>query len=238
MLVTFGGAFSNHIVATAFAARQAGLKSLGIIRGEQAPVLSQTLREAAGYGMELTFISRKDYEENRYAAINPGLQNYHIIPEGGASAAGVKGASEIMNLVKKDIYSHIACAIGTGTMFRGLLQASLPRQQVMGIPVLKGFENWPAGDEMAAEKATGRIYVPAHYHGGGYAKASPELFKFMNGLFEQAGIPTDFVYTGKLLYAVFDLIGKDYFARGSRVLVIHSGGLQGNQSLAPQTLDF
>jgi 1-aminocyclopropane-1-carboxylate deaminase len=242
-IITFGGAYSNHIVATACVAAKAGLKSTGIIRGEEPATLSHTLKDAMAYGMQLVFISREDYhQKNDPEYIRTLLQkhpNTCIIPEGGEGEKGILGAEEIMNLADQTAFTHLLCAVGTGTLLKGLANNSLPQQQVIGIPVLKGFDNW-LQEQAVTMKASviQRIHLNNDYHFGGYAKNNDALFAFMNQLYEQTNIPTDFVYTGKLLFAVFDLIKKNYFPKGSSLLVVHSGGLQGNRSLAKQILIF
>lgn len=243
-IVTFGGAWSNHIVATAFAARTAGLQATGIIRGERAGTSSDTLQAAAGYGMRLEFISREEYKRkeepeflNRLASAYP---NAYILPEGGGGQAGIKGSEEIGRLAGKAPYSHILCAIGTGTMFLGLARAAAPSQKIIGIPVLKGLHHFLADCQqwVIDPGQLARCRIVDGYHFGGYARKTEELLIFMRRLFACTGIPTDFVYTGKLFYAVLDMANKGVFPPGSELLVIHSGGLQGNRSLPPAILDF
>jgi 1-aminocyclopropane-1-carboxylate deaminase len=236
-LLTFGGAFSNHIIATAFAAKASGLECIGVIRGEQPSQLSHTLQEAAVVGMRFHFVSRKEYRQKEDPQFLQQLKELFgeifIIPEGGAGAAGVRGAVEIADLTEKHFYTHIIAASGTGTMLQGLLRASDAGQQVIGIPVLKN-ENMQVIDQ-----ESGRSALMMHgYHFGGYAKHSPLLLSFMNSWWQQTGIPSDFVYTGKLFYACSLLAENNFFPKGSRLLIIHSGGLQGNRSLAGGTLFF
>jgi len=227
-LLTFGGAYSNHIIAVACAAAGMGLKSRGIIRGERPGRLSHTLQEAMGYGMTFDFISRSAYKTKT----SDHFSGYYVIPEGGSSPLGIQGSAEILNLVDKASFTHILCAIGTATMFRGIAGSALPGQQaVIGIPVLKGEESIGSMQLPNSELRMG-------YHFGGYAKKTPVLLDFMNRFYDATGIPTDFVYTGKLLFATLDLVKKGYFPRGSQLLVIHSGGLQGNRSLPAGTLHF
>lgn len=218
-IVTFGGAWSNHIVAASFAAREAGLSSIGIIRGERPVSLSATLHDAEAYGMQLVFISRERYKQKEdpacLAAISAEYPNTVIIPEGGAGEPGIRGSMDILREIDSSPYSHILCAVGTGTTYKGLAAAAAPGQQVTGISVL----------------------APS-YHFGGYARHTPELLDFINYFYETTGIPTDFVYTGKLFYAVMDMVRKDLFPPNTRLLVIHSGGLQGNQGLPPGVLHF
>ena len=239
-VITFGGAYSNHIIATACAASKAGLASIAIIRGEKPANLSHTLLDAAQYGMQLRFISRKLYnQKNDPAFIQQLMQEYGnpcIIPEGGEGGLGIKGAAGILQLADAGEYTHIVCAVGTGTLLSGLLSSSSENQQVIGIAVLKGFDDWlPAAISEMQKK---RLKIITGYHFGGYAKKNNDLFSFMNRWYEATKIPSDFVYTGKLFFAVNDLIEKGFFSNNSRLLVIHSGGLQGNKSLPPKTLDF
>ena len=242
--ITFGGAWSNHIVAAAYAAQQTGLRAIGIIRGEKPAVMSDTLRSAADYGMQLEFISREVYKQKDDPVFLEQLQTRwpgsYIIPEGGAGGAGIKGSEDILQTVDRSSYSHILCAIGTGTMYLGLANAAAPRQILIGLPVLKGMNDLSAISQNGLPSPAQWPFcrIVSDYHFGGYARQTPELLDFMNRLFRTTGIPTDFVYTGKLFYGVLDMVRKDLFPRGSRLLLIHSGGLQGNQSLSPGTLVF
>jgi 1-aminocyclopropane-1-carboxylate deaminase len=243
-IITFGGAYSNHIVAAAYAAQSKSLKSIGIIRGEEPVLLSSTLQQANAFGMELIFISRENYKHKDDAAFLQSLQvkykDYLLIPEGGEGAQGAKGCSEIMQFAGEESYTHILCAAGTGTMFAGLLNAASPNQTIIGIPVLKGITDfWQQVEYMIKKKesiANSQFFYD--YHFGGYAKYKPALIEFMNNFYMETGVPTDFVYTGKLLFAVNDLMQQDYFSAGSRLLIIHSGGLQGNSGLPKGTLIF
>ena len=232
-VITFGGAWSNHIIATACACYQQNIKSVGIIRGEEPVQYSLTLQEALKYKMELKFISRQEYSQKSTAGflqkIKAEFPGYYIIDEGGRGAEGERGAAEILDLVNKNDYTHIVCAIGTATMFKGLMSALVPGQIAVGIPVIKGFTE-------LADTACSNIY--SEYHFGGYAKHNLELISFINNYYIQTGIPTDFVYTGKLAFAVNDLIKKEIFKKEDKLLLIHSGGLQGNLSLTKGTLIF
>lgn len=231
-ILTFGGAWSNHIAATACACYLQKISCVGIIRGERSPQLSATLALAMEHNMQLKFIARKHYKQKSkndfVEEIKKEFPGYYVIPEGGAGNEGEKGASEILQHVTLSKYTHIACAVGTGAMFNGISRSALPGQEVMGIVVLKGWDE----NEINARKL---FY---NYHFGGYAKTESILFDFMNYFFRLAGIPTDFVYTGKLAFAVFDLLKKDYFPPSSKILMIHSGGLQGNTSLQKGSLIF
>ena len=243
-ILTFGGAWSNHIVATACTASLHQLKSIGIIRGENTTALSNTLRQAEEFGMQLEFISRimyRDIHTNEYKKeLANRFPQYYIIPEGGSGAPGIKGASEIPGLVDNNEYTHIICAIGTGTTYCGIVNASLATQQIVGIPVLKGISNLYEQYECYINSPLKKPYCNFFYDYdfGGYAKYDDMLITFMNEFYRQTNIPTDFVYTGKLFFAVQDLAIKKFFPPGSKVLVIHSGGLQGNSSLDKGTLNF
>lgn len=242
-LLTFGGAYSNHIIATAFAAKENGFKAIGIIRGEATTPLSPTLQAARDYGMELNFMPRDIYkrknEEEVINTITDKWGDIYIIPEGGDGELGRKGAAEILLVADLQKYSHIICAVGTGTTFIGIVNASLPGQEVIGIPVLKGMQNLDKQYTAFIKDNSKKKYTLFYdYHLGGYAKKTQELLEFMNIIYKQTGIPTDFVYTGKLMYALDDLLRSDHFKPGSHILFIHSGGLQGNNSLAGGVLLF
>ena len=243
-IITFGGAYSNHIIATAFAAKEFHLKSIGIIRGEEPSQLSHTLILAKEYGMDLIFISRNEYSKKDDDDFINKLQLKYpdslIIPEGGAGIKGIAGSSEILKLTNSNVYTHILCAIGTATTFLGLANAANLNQQIIGICVLKGMNDLLQQKKnfLKDEKQVNNCYINYDYHFGGYAKMNDELFHFMNSFYHKTGVPTDFVYTAKLFYAVFDLIKKDFFPHASKLLIIHSGGLQGNDSLPKGKLNF
>lgn len=239
-ILTFGGAYSNHLAATAFACKEAGLQSIAVIRGEAAPQLSHTLFFCAAMGMQLEFVSRTEYgdKEKSYQYYQNKYLNYYLVPEGGDNEAGQKGCTEILSSIENTHqYSHIVCDIGTGTTFKGIVKSSSPQQTIIGIVVLKGAEamNKTLADELVPNKNFQLIH---DYHFGGYAKKTEELIHFMNQFYLQHQLPTDFIYTGKQFYAVNDLINKNFFPAGSNILCLHTGGLQGNLSLTPGTLIF
>jgi 1-aminocyclopropane-1-carboxylate deaminase len=241
-LVSFGGTYSNHLIALAEASRLFGFSSAAYIRGEEPDTLSHTLLEAREMGMELRFLSRRDYDEKKKSVFSTPFKNHEsrelLIPEGGAGWEGVKGASEILSLVPAMSYAYICCAVGTGTTLAGLINAAGPKQKVVGVSVLRetrGIE--PVQRSWLLHSALlENVYIIHEDHFGGYAKTSRILLDFMNRLFSESGIPTDFVYTGKLFYSIVRLASENFFKAGSRILVLHSGGLQGNRSLAPGLL--
>jgi 1-aminocyclopropane-1-carboxylate deaminase/D-cysteine desulfhydrase-like pyridoxal-dependent ACC family enzyme len=218
-IVTFGGAWSNHILAAACTAHYAGFSSTGIIRGEKPANPSPTLLGAEEYGMQLVYISREEYrkkEEPAYLAdLAARYPNAIIIPEGGAGQPGITGSMDILKQVDSSLYTHILCAVGTGTTCKGLMAAAGPGQEVIGVSVL----------------------APP-YHFGGYARHTPDLLNFMNSWYLATGIPSDIVYTGKLFYAAMDMVRKGEFPPNAKLLLIHSGGLQGNRSLPAGVLHF
>jgi 1-aminocyclopropane-1-carboxylate deaminase len=242
VLLTFGGAYSNHIVATAAAAQMQNLKSIGIIRGEEPAAWSHTLTAAKQFGMDLFFVQRSEYKQKQ---VPPKVfQRYHeaavyMIPEGGYGWKGAEGAAKILAVAETATYTHIVTAVGTGTTLAGLVQASLPHQKIIGIPVLKNaFSLQTEITNLLPEEKHGSFQLAEGYHFGGYAKHSAELIQFMNHIYQRHSLPTDFVYTAKALCAVFDLIRNNFFAESDRILFIHTGGLQGNASLPKGTLIF
>ena len=239
-IASFGGAYSNHIVATACAASALGLKSMGFIRGYGTEEDSPTLADARQYGMKLHFINREDYRNKAAIKAQYDAPEIYWIMEGGYGIPGALGAAEILNIADTSAYSHFVCAVGTGTMMAGLVKNIKPGQQVTGISVLKN--HYGLEEEirhLLTETENNKKFSLHHdYHFGGYAKQTAVLFDFMKELWQKERVPTDIIYTSKLLYASFDLLKQQYFPVGSRVLIIHSGGLQGNRSLPAGKLPF
>lgn len=236
-IVTFGGAYSNHLVACANACKKSGIKCTGIVRGEEPKILSHSLRSCLKDGMSLTFISRREYDQmdaqsivqNRF----PDLNNYLIIPEGGYGAQGVNGAMEIAGLYSSS-YSHVCLAVGTGTTLAGILQAD-KGSNVIGFNVTHDdIQKRLSSLNVNAKNCR----IISDFTFGGYAKKSVELFNFMNAFYRENNVPTDFVYTGKMMFGIFDLIKNNFFPSGCKILAIHTGGLQGNLSLPEGTLLF
>jgi 1-aminocyclopropane-1-carboxylate deaminase len=234
-IVTFGGAWSNHIIATAAAGKMNGFNTVGIIRGEAPDILSPTLAGAKEHGMDLVFVPRNEYSQKNIPAVYQ-QNEYYVINEGGYGTLGAAGASTIID-GHWEPWTHYCCAAGTGTMTAGLANAA-KNKQVIGISVLKNNHSLePMIQALLNSEATAPVLIHG-YHFDGYAKYQPALLQFMNDLFQHTQIPTDFVYTAKLFYAVRDLLRKNFFPSGSRILLIHSGGLQGNLSLRKGTLMF
>lgn len=238
-ILSFGGAYSNHIVATAAACAQYKLQSIGIIRGEKPAHPSHTLAQAESYGMKLIFLTREAYRNQSIPGDLIHDPSIYLIDEGGYGNNGTIGISELFNEYALKNYTHIVAAVGTGTTLAGLVLASEGEQQITGISVMKNNFSLETGIRALLPETKKESFSLLHeYHFGGYARKNTQLFRFMNNWYEQTLIPSDFVYTGKLFYAVDDLIKKEYFSPACKILVIHSGGLQGNLSLPKGTLIF
>ncbi len=243
-LLTFGGAFSNHIAATAAAGLELNIPTVGLIRGEELQYQianNPTLKYAKSCGMHLEFVSRATYKNKTdpvyLQALSETFKGYYIIPEGGTNALAIKGCQEI--LTTKDLsFDVICCAVGTGGTLAGLINSSLPTQKIIGFPALKGSflkqdickfaiqSNWELWED---------------YHFGGYAKVDSKLIKFMNEFKLSYNIPLDPIYTAKMMYGLFEGIRSGRISKSARVLAIHTGGLQGiagmNLSLKQKNLE-
>ncbi len=234
-ILTFGGAYSNHIAATAAFGKLAGLNTIGVIRGEELGVdlertleTNKTLALAYENGMQLTFVSRACYRnktaESFLKSLTDTFGDFYVIPEGGTNALAVKGCEEILS-INDSQFDYVCSAVGTGGTISGLINAKTTTQKILGFPALKGdflkdeiLDFVPNQDGWSLKNT---------YHFGGYGKVSEELITFINNFFRETSILLDPIYTGKMMYGVIDLIKKDYFPRGSKILAIHTGGLQG-----------
>lgn len=228
-VLTFGGAFSNHIAATAFAAHVYGWPSIGIIRGEELAErpLNITLQTAHDLGMQLHFVSRHDYKLKQQADYLTQLKqqypNCYFIPEGGTNHLAIQGCQEILQ-PQDHIFETICCAVGTGGTLTGLIEASAAHQQILGFSALKGLF---LHDEVAKHTNKKNWQIIDDYCCGGYAKTTTKLMHFIQDFETQYQIPLEHVYTAKMLMGIFDLIEQQYFAPEHKILVIHTGGLQG-----------
>lgn len=238
-VLTFGGAWSNHIAATATLCAEAGLASIGLIRGEAPTRWSQTLLQARENGMHIEFVPRIRYAAcARRGSLPPGRDygDVYIIPEGGCNALGLQGCEEILRVCPTRDYSHLCCAVGTGTTLSGLIRSAGAEQQVWGFVPMK-----PAAAEqlritiaLQVENSKGSLpywRLIDDYHFGGFARKSDILLDFMKYFSDQTGISLDFVYTAKMMYGLIDQIKRGHVPQGSRLLALHTGGLQGNASL-------
>ena len=239
-IVTFGGYHSNHLVAAAFACKEARVKSIGIIRGEKPHSFSNCIKDCIEYGMEIKFLSRDNFDSLQATEIEKQFPNYTIIPQGGYGKLGSKGASEILSNQNTLNYDYILASCGTGTMAAGLINASHQTQKMLFFSALKN--NFSILDEIneLLENPTEKknFQVLFNYDFGGYAKKNKLVLDTMNLFYEIHKIPTDFVYTGKMITAFYDLLNLNYFPKKSRILLIHSGGIQGNRSLKSNELIF
>jgi len=231
-LLTFGGAYSNHIAATSFAAQEKGLKSIGIIRGEEYFPLNPTLRFAIENGMKLHYVSRRYYRKKTTADFLERLKakfgDFYLLPEGGTNALAIKGAEDILG--SNDVQDYICCSVGTGGTIAGIINASNSMQQVIGFPAIKGFKKLEKDVEICIEKDNYKFINS--YIFGGYSKLNEELVTFINEFYLLHNISLDAIYTSKMMMGVLDLVTKDYFPKGSSILAIHTGGLQGNRGMS------
>lgn len=233
-LLTFGGAFSNHIAATAYAGQEQGLKTIGVIRGEELEDKWQnnpTLNMAHEHGMQFHFVSRSDYRLKNEPSFLKNLKSqfgdFYLLPEGGTNELAVKGCTEILTEADAT-FDYICSAVGTGGTVAGLINASRPHQTVLGFPALKG--NFLI-EEIRTFAQNQRWQLVTDYHFGGYAKVDQQLIDFINLFKNETGIPLDPIYTGKMLFGIFELVKRDVFSPGSQILAIHTGGLQGIQGM-------
>lgn len=242
-LLTFGGAFSNHIAAVAAVGKEFGFKTIGVIRGEELKdntAYNPTLQFARSQGMQFHFVSRADYRKKEEASFVDQLRkefgDFYLVPEGGTNKLAVKGCEEILTHDDKR-FDCVCCAVGTGGTISGLINASGSHQKILGFPALKGDF---LSNNIAKFVTKDNWELITDYHFGGYAKIDAELVGFINWFKQNFDVPLDPVYTGKLMFGVKDMIDKSYFKPNSRILVIHTGGLQGiagmNQQLKRKQL--
>lgn len=241
-ILTFGGAYSNHLAATAFAGRKLGLTTIGVVRGEESGHLSHTLQFCKHNEMKLHFITRSEYKNIDSDIFLNKIQQkcgeHILIPEGGYSKKGADGAALIYQYCAGKNFTHVCLAVGTATTFAGIVQASEPDTKVIGVSVLKKMTDFEKRMNFLIGDSHKKYSIINDYHFGGYAKKNNELISFINQFYNNYKIPLDFVYTGKMMFGIVDLIKKDYFPQGSKILCIHTGGLQGNKSLPNGTLIF
>ena len=229
-LLTFGGAFSNHILAVAAAGSEYGFKTVGIIRGDELEnkiADNPTLQKAQDFGMVFEFVPREIYSDKDNPKFIEQLKemfgDFYLLPEGGTNDLAVKGCEEI--LTDEDAkFDYICCAVGTGGTISGIINCSKKGQQVLGFPALKGDF---LSEDIRKFVANSNWELILDYHFGGYGKVTEELILFINDFYKKHKIPLDPIYTGKMVFGVLDLITKNYFPENSKILIIHTGGLQG-----------
>jgi len=229
-LLTFGGAFSNHIAATAFAGKEYGFKTIGIIRGDELEskiLINPTLKFAQECGMQFKFVTREEYRHKTEEDFIENLKNefgdFYYVPEGGTNEFAVQGCEEILTQDDSQ-YDFVCSAVGTGGTISGIINSSFPHQKVLGFPALKGdFLN----NEIRKFVHKENWELITDYHFGGYGKVNSELIAFVNQFYVENQVPLDPIYTGKMVFGVIDLISTNYFPESSKILLIHTGGLQG-----------
>ena len=251
-LLTFGGAFSNHIAATAAAGKEYGFKTIGIIRGEEYSELNPTLNFAVKSGMKLDYVSRSLYKDKtelyKYANTKYWEDKFYLIPEGGSNELGVSGCMEISNHINLD-FNYICCASGTGATLSGIILSLKKNQKAVGFQILKAsgyikneVNTWllkypkiciPKSNENnnpIIENSLIQINweVNENYHFGGYGKTNTGLKDFIKWFQQTNNVPLDFLYTGKMMFGIYDMIEKEIFKRGDTIVAIHTGGMQGN----------
>jgi 1-aminocyclopropane-1-carboxylate deaminase len=233
-VLTFGGAYSNHIAAVAYAGKEQGFKTIGVIRGDELGdkiAENPTLQFAKECGMQFEFVTREAYRFKTEPDFITNLQqkfgSFYLVPEGGTNEYAIKGCEEI--LTEEDaMFDYICCAVGTGGTISGIINSAFPHQKVLGFPALKGDF---LKDEIRKFATNKNWELITDYHFGGYGKVNEELIQFINQFYKQTQVPLDPIYTGKMVFGVIDLIQKDYFPHNSKILLIHTGGLQGIQGM-------
>jgi len=233
-LLTFGGAYSNHIAATAYAGKKSGFKTIGIIRGDELAFKineNPTLKFAQDCGMKFEFVSREQYRIKEsldfISKLNNKYGSYYLVPEGGTNSYAIKGCEEILSN-QDSIFDYICCAVGTGGTIAGISNSVIEKQKVLGFPSLKG--DFLQKDICNFAKQDNFSLI-SDYHFGGYGKVNEELIAFINSFYKENKIPLDPIYTGKMVFGVIDLINKNYFPENSKILLIHTGGTQGVEGM-------
>ena len=246
-ILTFGGAFSNHIAATAAAGKEYNFKTIGIIRGEEYSKLNPTLQFAVDCGMRLHYVSRTLYRNKKelYGYVNQQFSEdkFYLIPEGGSNELGVLGCKEITKQINKK-FDYVCAACGTGATIAGIILSLENNQKAIGFQILKAegyIQNevmqWLNYFSKEQEEQTNNSEgiclqsnwsIDENFHFGGYAKVKPELVEFIYQFEQDNNVPLDYIYNGKMMLGIYDLIRKGFFKRGQTVVAIHTGGLQGN----------
>ncbi len=233
-ILTFGGAYSNHILAASFIKKKYGIDVLGVIRGEElAKKITQnpTLSLAQKNGMQFHFISREEYKNKSSLVFLQKLKDkygaFYLLPEGGTNDLAIKGCEEILTLEDAK-YDYICCSVGTGGTIAGIINSSFENQKVIGFSALKGdfLEK-----DVASLVLKNNWEIQTDYHFGGYAKVTSELIHFINDFKKDTGILLDPIYNGKMMFGIYDLIKKGYFKKNTSILAIHTGGLQAIQGI-------
>lgn len=238
-LLSFGGAFSNHLYALASIGALEGFKTIGLVRGEQNEKLNPTLQFLIRKGMQIDFISREDYRkkttESYIASLKKKYGDFYLIPEGGSNELAIKGCKEISEAIETN-FDFICCSCGTGATLAGIILGLKPKQKAIGFSSLKQGEFLYESIEQLLKTSGDYNFkynknwdLILDYHFGGYAKITEELIDFKQAFQQQFNIELDYVYTNKMMYGIFNLVEQDYFKSGSKIVAVHTGGIQGNQ---------
>ncbi len=233
IVLTFGGAFSNHLLATAGAGKLAGFNTIGVVRGEKQDNLNPVLKRVTELGMKLHYVDRSNYRKKMQPHFTQDLErnfrNFYLIPEGGSNHLAVKGCAEFAHTLP-DTFDYLCCPCGTGGTIAGLAKglANNSSCKVIGFPILKNAfflekDIYSFLEDSSFQRNWQLIY---DYHFGGYAKKNDQLINFIHSFFKDYSIPLDWIYTGKMIFGVFDLIEKSFFDRGSVIIAVHTGGTQ------------
>jgi len=231
-LLSFGGAYSNHLHALAAIGNQLNLNTIGIIRGQAPEQLNPCLEDLIDWGMQLKFVTRQEYKQKNSDEFINNLKNefadFYLIPEGGNNAAGIRGCAELLDELDEN-YDVICCEVGSGTMFSALIQNNRKKNtSYLGFAVMKNTQlDKEIKDNLTSHTNSTDWQINHHYHFGGFAKTSTELNNFIKNFKDENNIQLEPVYSGKMLWGILDLIENDYFKPGTRILSIHGGGLQG-----------
>lgn len=237
-LLSFGGAYSNHIHATAAAGKVFGFNTIGVIRGEELATKPKnaTLADAQKMGMQLDFVTRQEYRKKETSEFIEKLHqkwgDFYYIPEGGTNNLAVKGCQEIQYPATYE-YTYLACAMGTAGTISGIIKSTKEHQKVLGFPALRGGDFLLKTIEKYTDKKNFEIIND--YHFGGYGKINQDLISFVNNFKKEFQIPIDPIYVGKMLYGIWELVNNDFFEPHSQILVVHSGGLQGIRGMNEKT---
>ena len=235
-LLTFGGAYSNHIAATASAGKEKKINTIGIIRGEELKSTSnRMLKTAADNGMDLHFVTREEYRkryrEEYHVYLKSKFGDFYLLPEGGSNRAAVKGCAEILKTLDND-FDFVCLPVGTGATMAGIAASASKKQQVIGFAVLANANYLDEDVSKMVMEFSGKelpnTKIIHDFHFGRYARSTGELDKFIKRFTSDNNIPIEPVYTGKMLFGIYDMIKGGYFVRGEKILVIHTGGLQAN----------
>ena len=238
-LLTFGGAYSNHIYAVAAAGKVFNLKTIGIIRGEEHLPLNPTLSFAKGQGMEIHYLNRTLYRNKNSTELIDYLKQkfgkFYLLPEGGTNTLAVKGCSEIIDNLNVE-FDYVCCPCGTGGTLTGLIDGLDGKSFALGFAVLKGAdflrENVNLLLKSVNKASLSNWDIKLDYHFGGYAKFNNQLLEFIEKFSSTTKIPVEPIYIGKMFFGIYDLVQRGYFKKCSKIIAIHTGGLQGLRGLA------